>query len=190
MRELIDGQLAYATAHKGEVSPVPVDLTALAADIAVARSDSAVAVGEPEPRFTVGDLPPVQADPVLLRQLMDNVIGNAIKYTSPGTAPALTITASRTGDTVMICIADNGIGIPPGQHEAIFEKLPSRAPGQRIPRHRPRPGHLQADRGTPRRHHRRIGQPGRRLVLHVHPARRGGHGRRTGARAGQAVAGW
>ncbi|GLW35391.1 sensor histidine kinase [Actinoplanes regularis] len=123
MRGLIDGLLAYATAREGEFSAVPVDLTALAADVAVARSDSAAAAGEPEPRFTVGDLPPVQADPVLLRQLMDNLIGNAIKYTSPGVTPALIITASRTGDTVMICIADNGIGIPPGQHEAIFENF-------------------------------------------------------------------
>ncbi|WP_089295272.1 ATP-binding protein [Actinoplanes regularis] len=123
MRGLIDGLLAYTTARKAEVSAVPVDLTALTADIAVARSDSAAAAGQQEPRFTIGVLPAVQADPVLLRQLMDNLIGNAIKYTGPGVTPALTITAARTGDTVTICIADNGIGIPPGQHNSIFENF-------------------------------------------------------------------
>src|SRR4029077_7243425 len=65
-------------------------------------------------------LPPVQADPVLLRQLLDNLIGNAIKYTAAGTTPALTITAHRDGPMIEIRIVDNGIGIPEGQHDAIF----------------------------------------------------------------------
>ncbi|BAL85724.1 putative multi-sensor signal transduction histidine kinase [Actinoplanes missouriensis 431] len=120
MRSLIEDLLAYTTARNAVAAPAYVDLTAVVADIANARTDAAAAAGRPEPRFTVGAFPPVHADPVLVRQLLDNLIGNAIKYTAPGVTPALTVTAAREGDMVRVCVADNGIGIPEGQHDAIF----------------------------------------------------------------------
>ncbi|MDI6104251.1 ATP-binding protein [Actinoplanes sp. NEAU-A12] len=120
MRGLIDGLLSYATVRQAMVAPARVDLAEVVADIAVARADAAVASGKPEPRFTIGRLPPVQADPVLVRQLIDNLVGNAIKYTAPGVVPALRITAGQDGAMVTVRIVDNGIGVPEGQHEAIF----------------------------------------------------------------------
>ncbi|GAA4587318.1 signal transduction histidine kinase [Actinoplanes octamycinicus] len=128
MRGLIDGLLAYTTAREAAVAPARVDLGEVVADICLARTDAAVAAGKPEPVFDVGRLPAVQADPILVRQLIDNLIGNAVKYTAPGVTPALRITAdgspadSAAADAGMVTvrIADNGIGIPEGQHEAIF----------------------------------------------------------------------
>ncbi|HWS32088.1 MAG TPA: ATP-binding protein, partial [Actinoplanes sp.] len=55
----------------------------------------------------------------LIRQLLDNLIGNAIKYTAPGVTPVLTIDADA-GEEVTVRITDNGIGIPAGQHDKIF----------------------------------------------------------------------
>ncbi|WP_239164008.1 ATP-binding protein [Actinoplanes palleronii] len=122
MRGLIDGLLSYATAREATVAPVVVELAEVVADIVVARADAAVAAGKPEPRFSIGPLPAVRADPVLVRQLVDNLVGNAIKYTGPGVVPALEISAvsSPADPLVTVRIADNGIGIPDGQHEAIF----------------------------------------------------------------------
>ncbi|MEU4620761.1 ATP-binding protein [Actinoplanes sp. NPDC023801] len=120
MRGLIDGLLSYATAREATVVPAPVDLAELVADVALARADAAVASGEPAPRFSIGRLPAVRADPVLVRQLLDNLIGNAVKYTAPGVRPALSITAESDGAMVAVRITDNGIGIPEGQHDAIF----------------------------------------------------------------------
>jgi nitrogen-specific signal transduction histidine kinase len=120
MRGLIDDLLSYVTVREAMVAPAEVDLTELVADIAVARADAAVASGRPEPRFVIGRLPPVQADPVLVRQLVDNLVGNAVKYTAPGVVPALRITAEQDGAMVTVRIVDNGIGVPHGQHEAIF----------------------------------------------------------------------
>jgi PAS domain S-box-containing protein len=120
MRGLIDGLLAYTTAREAMVAPARVDLAEVVADICVARTDAAVAAGKPEPRFDIGELPPVQADPVLVRQLIDNLVGNAVKYTAPGVVPALRITSSSSDDMVTVRIEDNGIGIPEGQHDAIF----------------------------------------------------------------------
>ncbi|WP_433832405.1 ATP-binding protein [Actinoplanes sp. CA-015351] len=123
MRGLIDGLLAYTTAREASVEPERVELAEIVGDIVSARTDAAAAAGKPQPRFTVGALPPVEADPVLVRQLVDNLIGNAVKYTAPGVTPALTITAEPAGEQVTIRIADNGIGIPEGQHEAIFDNF-------------------------------------------------------------------
>ncbi|GGN76893.1 hypothetical protein GCM10010112_49450 [Actinoplanes lobatus] len=120
MRGLIDGLLSYATAREATVVPDRVDLDEVVADIAQARTDAAAVSGRPEPRFTIGVLPPVQADPVLVRQLIDNLVGNAIKYTAPEVVPALRITAVQDDTMVTVRIVDNGIGIPEGQHEAIF----------------------------------------------------------------------
>jgi signal transduction histidine kinase len=65
----------------------------------------------------------VHADPVVLRQLLHNLIGNAIRYNDPGRAARVDITTGTedlADGRVALCIADRGIGIPAGQHEAIF----------------------------------------------------------------------
>ncbi|WP_026421908.1 ATP-binding protein [Actinokineospora inagensis] len=123
MRGLINDLLAYTTARDAVVAPVPVDLTALVTDIATARSDTATVADTPVPTFTFTHLDPVQADVVLVRQLLDNLIGNAMKYTAPGVTPRLHITTARRADLVRVTIADNGIGIPAGHHDAIFDNF-------------------------------------------------------------------
>ncbi|SES40806.1 ATP-binding protein [Actinokineospora terrae] len=123
MRGLINDLLAYTTARDAAIAPTHVDLSELATDIAAARSDSAAAAGLPVPVFTIGALPVVNADAVLIRQLLDNLIGNAVKYTAPGTVANVDITSEVRGDLVHVTIADNGIGIPPGQHEIIFDNF-------------------------------------------------------------------
>ena len=121
MRALIDDLLAYATARDAALTPVTVDLGRLVTDIASTRADSATAAGTPIPRFDIGSLHAVHADAPLVRQLLENLIGNAIKYTAPGVTPAITIRSADAGDgRIAVTIADNGVGIPEGQHEAIF----------------------------------------------------------------------
>ncbi|WP_018680170.1 ATP-binding protein [Actinokineospora enzanensis] len=133
MRILINDLLAYTTARDATIAPTAVDLTALVTEIAAARADTAVVAGTPVPRFTHGELDPVDADIVLLRQLLDNLIGNAVKYTAPGTVPHLTITTTRHGGVVTTTITDNGIGIPAGQHEKIFTTFHRAHTGARYP---------------------------------------------------------
>ncbi|BFU43167.1 ATP-binding protein [Krasilnikovia sp. MM14-A1004] len=120
MRGLVNDLLAYTTARDAAINPVPVDLGHLVADVAEARIDAAMAAEKPVPVFTIGELDPVHADPVLLRQLLDNLVSNAVKYTAAGITPHLTVTSSVDGDTVAVTVADNGIGIPADQHDAVF----------------------------------------------------------------------
>jgi signal transduction histidine kinase len=60
----------------------------------------------------------VQADPDRLKQIVSNLLVNAVKFTERGT---ITLRAEPDGDTVALCVADTGIGIPPTAHRAIFE---------------------------------------------------------------------
>ncbi len=119
MRRLIDDLLAYAAARDATVTPVRIDLTALVRELL--EEHLAVAAPEPVPRVEVGDLPPVRADAALVRQLLDNLIGNALKYAPPGRPAHVEITGRHcSGGRVCVQVADRGIGIPAGEHEAIF----------------------------------------------------------------------
>lgn len=67
------------------------------------------------------DLPLVPFDPLLLDQVLTNLLENAIKYTPPGTP--VTLSAAVQGEQVLVEVADHGPGIPPGDEERIFEKF-------------------------------------------------------------------
>lgn len=61
----------------------------------------------------------LDADPTRLIQVIDNLVGNAIKYTPPG--GCIKVMAQRVGDVVEIYIEDDGIGIPEAAQARIFE---------------------------------------------------------------------
>ena len=117
MRELIDGLLEYSRAGRQELSPEPVDLRALATEI-VAELDARVQ--ERGALVSVGELPTVSGDPMLLRQLLQNLIANALKFTA-ARAPVVSIAGEWTPVACRISVSDNGIGIEPRHAERIFE---------------------------------------------------------------------
>lgn len=121
MLAMIDGFLAYATANEAPLERASVDLAGLVADVANRHVDHQRHLGQPVPHIRIGPLPRVNADGVMLRQVVDNLIGNAVKYTQPGCPATVDISARReNSDWVRIEVADHGIGVPAGHHEAIF----------------------------------------------------------------------
>lgn len=128
MQHLISDLLAYTTARDLAINPVRVELEALVGDVARARVEANRVRDLPEPVIDVAPgIPPVLAEPVLLRQVVDNLIGNAVKYVAPGTRPEISVRARRVhssvGPMVQLEISDNGIGIPPGQHDQVFDSF-------------------------------------------------------------------
>jgi signal transduction histidine kinase len=117
MRRLIDDLLGYATARDAHLNPTPVDLAGLVTDV---LTDRTATLAEP-PHIDLGELPTVTADPVLLRQVLDNLIGNALKYVRPGRTPYVAVTARPTTGGWHIEVADRGIGIDPADQGAVFD---------------------------------------------------------------------
>jgi len=66
-------------------------------------------------------LPPVAADPDKLRQILTNLIDNAIKYSPDGGRVEVEI--GRSGGRVRFRVTDHGLGIPPTEQDRIFEKF-------------------------------------------------------------------
>lgn len=66
------------------------------------------------------DIPNVYADEELIRQLISNLIDNAIKYTPENGEISLSI-LHRTNQKVQVSVCDTGLGIPPEKRERIFE---------------------------------------------------------------------
>jgi signal transduction histidine kinase len=64
----------------------------------------------------VGD---IVADPVRLEQVLTNVVGNALKYSPDGGEVMITLTGDEGG--IVITVHDEGIGLPAGASEAIFQ---------------------------------------------------------------------
>ncbi|GIE76608.1 hypothetical protein Aph02nite_25580 [Actinoplanes philippinensis] len=129
MQQLIDDLLAYATARDARINLQPVDLQAVVADIIAERTTHLRIAGRgsaPPPRFRVGPLPVVAADASMIRQVFDNLIGNALKYTRAGEAARVDIDAHHPGgDPAAVCvtIADRGIGIPAEEQPHVFDQF-------------------------------------------------------------------
>jgi len=125
MRGLISDLLAHSMARDQALDLEMVSLRNQVKHI-VATLDHPQAGGE----IVAGDLLDVWADRVLLRQVLDNLIGNALKYVAPGTVPRIVVEAEATSDGwACVKVRDNGIGVPPPQRERIFESF-QRASGE------------------------------------------------------------
>jgi K+-sensing histidine kinase KdpD len=67
------------------------------------------------------DLPPADADPDLLEEVLRNLYENAVKYSSNG--GTILTTARAEGDAVFIRVTDEGVGIAPEHMAAVFERF-------------------------------------------------------------------
>jgi PAS domain S-box-containing protein len=67
------------------------------------------------------DLPPVNVDSKRIRQVLDNLINNAVKYSPPKTV--VKISARKTGNEILISVQDRGAGIPAEELSNIFDRM-------------------------------------------------------------------
>jgi PAS domain S-box-containing protein len=117
MRSLIDDLLGYSRVVNSERAPfVPVD-TGQAVEWALNNLRNSVESSAAVIRAE--GMPTVTGDRILLVQLFQNLIGNAIKYRN-GRPPAICITARLEGLEWVFSVKDNGIGIAPQYHERVF----------------------------------------------------------------------
>jgi signal transduction histidine kinase/CHASE1-domain containing sensor protein len=125
MRRLIDDLLSYATARDRHLNCEPVDLNTLVAEVITERTAHLRGTSgvRPDqfPDIVTAPLPTVDADKAMTRQLLDNLIGNAIKYTPIGEPAHIDVSAEPDSDGwTRVQIADRGIGIPTADQPHVF----------------------------------------------------------------------
>jgi signal transduction histidine kinase len=119
MDSLIAELLEYSRTGRGATAPEPTDLDA-AWSVAVRNLSGAIADSGAE--VTAGPLPVVLADRGEMVQVLQNLLGNAIKYHGGG-RPRIHAEAVRRGDEWQVSVRDDGPGIDPRHHERIFVLL-------------------------------------------------------------------
>ncbi len=117
IEELLDYQRALHAAASLEVRAVRLD--DLVREVVEAHRLSALAK---EQHVTL-ELAPVtvDADPEKLRSIVDNLLGNAIKFTPPG--GTISVLASEADGRISIEVIDSGPGVPLEEREAVFESF-------------------------------------------------------------------
>lgn len=81
--------------------------------------------------ITVGELPDLAVDESQFMQLFQQIIGNALKFRGPA-PPRVEVTSEEQADHYVISIQDNGPGIEPKYHEAVFAPF-KRLHGKELP---------------------------------------------------------
>jgi signal transduction histidine kinase len=118
MRALIDELLVLAQAGSQPFRHEPVALDDLVRRI---RDGLCAAHDDPSTLRTAGLLPVVLGDERQLLRVLQNLVGNALKFRRPDVAPVVVVDAERLGSVWEVRVTDNGIGVPPDQRERIFE---------------------------------------------------------------------
>ncbi len=123
MRDLINDLLDFS---RVTTNAAPFQQTDLANIMAGVMSDLQVAVEEANAEVVIGELPTIDADPTQMRQLLQNLLGNALKFAKPGRTPKVEIESRvisggpELSDTCELTFADNGIGFKNKYKEQIF----------------------------------------------------------------------
>ena len=126
MRALVDDILDVAKMETGHltIERAPVDLPAMLRDVSRLWEEQARGKGIGFELDLSRAPPRIESDPARLRQVVFNLLSNALKFTQAGSIHvASDVVAADGGERVTIVIRDTGIGIPPDKLELVFESF-------------------------------------------------------------------
>lgn len=123
MERLLEDLQTLSLAESGALAlhPEPTDLVDLVADVAESYRRSALEAGVEIAFVGEPTLPDIVADPVRIREVVTNLIGNALRAMPDGGDLTLSVTA-RDG-VYEIAVLDSGVGIEPGDLEQVFDRF-------------------------------------------------------------------
>jgi PAS domain S-box-containing protein len=107
MSKLIDGLLAFLRLMRRPLEKRTVSPTDL---VHKALANMPAELVDRDVTLTVAELPPCQADPALLEQVLSNLLSNALKYTRQREKARITVGWARQGDQNVYFVQDNGVG--------------------------------------------------------------------------------
>ncbi len=119
MRELLDSLLSYSRVTSHGMQFVETDLNRLLQDV---LSDMQLTIDESNATVVTEPLISVEADPSQIRQLIQNLLSNSLKYRHPDRPLDIRVTGKKVDEgTYQITVEDNGIGFDNQYSEQIFE---------------------------------------------------------------------
>jgi len=121
MQKLLNDLLAYSRVN---IRPQPLRQIHLGEIAHEVLSDLEVRLEETGGRVELGELPVIQADAAQMRQLFQNLIGNALKFRKPDTPPLVRVYAEYPqpeNGSFRLCVEDNGVGFDEAYLERIFQ---------------------------------------------------------------------
>ena len=131
MQTLINDLLSFSRVTTKVAPFVAVDLGVVAREV---LGDLEARIEQAGARVEAGPLPVIEAEPLHMRQLIQNLVSNALKFHAPGVAPVVRITAehfekkepgrARNAPAqawVRLCVSDNGIGFDEKYLDRIFQ---------------------------------------------------------------------
>ncbi|MFZ2098028.1 MAG: PAS domain S-box protein [Anaerolineales bacterium] len=126
MQTLITDLLNFSRVETRARPFIEVDLNTVAQEVV---SDLENSIERTQGRVEIGKLPTIEVDPTQMHQLLQNLIGNGLKFRHEGCSPLVKVSAKINGDTCQISVEDNGIGFNIQYLDRIFkpfERLHSR----------------------------------------------------------------
>lgn len=130
MQRLINDLLAYSRVGTRGSEHLEVDMTAV---LAATRSNLEQAIIESHAEITHDPLPHVLGDEGQLTQLLQNLLGNAIKFRKDDEPPKIHISATQDAAGWRFTVRDHGIGIDPQYFERIFVIFQRLNPREKYP---------------------------------------------------------
>jgi PAS domain S-box-containing protein len=119
MQDLIENLLTFSRVTTKAQPFASVDLGSVAREV---LSDLESRIAKTEGRVELGELPCVQADATQMHQLLQNLLGNALKFHRAGVPPVVRVSSRALpgGDSFEIQVQDSGLGFEPQYAERIF----------------------------------------------------------------------
>ncbi|WP_161604464.1 sensor histidine kinase [Roseiconus nitratireducens] len=117
MAELVTDLLDFSRAEHDQSQHVPVAMQSLLGEV---RTSLRTELDQAQAELQASDLPEVHGNPVQLRQLLKNLISNAIKYRHPERVPSVSVWVAQRDSEWLVGVDDNGIGIPADRIADVF----------------------------------------------------------------------
>lgn len=130
MERLIDDLRTVALSEAGTLAlhPEPTDPEVLIGEVIGAFSSGATAAGVTLATEVTGELPILEIDPVRIREVLSNLVANALRHTPAG--GTVTVGGSATAGAVVLTVRDTGPGIDPALLPHVFDRF-VKSPGSR-----------------------------------------------------------
>ncbi|MBA4370036.1 MAG: hypothetical protein C0418_00450 [Coriobacteriaceae bacterium] len=117
MGDLIDGLLTLSRMGRAALSMERLDLDGMVREYIENVDDDTKRRGI---EWVVGELPAVRADRAMMRQVLSNLLGNAVKYTGPRKRPRIEVGTYPEEGGVAVFVRDNGVGFDMAYADKLF----------------------------------------------------------------------